>query len=68
MIKKIGTGMAWTEDQGVVDRYDGITKPPMITAANQVASGLMFAPVANAQPKLISPGPAAHGTRQNDYC
>jgi hypothetical protein len=47
--------------------YDGTRKPPMTTAANQVASGLMLAaPVAKAQPKLMSPGPAAC-TRQNGY-
>ena len=62
MIKKLETGKAWTEDQGILDRYDGdcTTKPPIITAANQVASGLIFSPVASAQPKLISPGPATH--------
>jgi hypothetical protein len=41
-----------------LDRYDRTRKPPTTTAANQVASGLIFAPVARAQPKLISPGPA----------
>ena len=43
-----------------LDRYDGTRKPPMTTAINQVASGLIFVPVARAQPKLINPGPAAH--------
>jgi hypothetical protein len=47
--------------------YDGTRKPPMTTAVNQVASGLILAaPVARAQPKLMSPGPAAC-TRQNGY-
>lgn len=41
-----------------MERYDGTKKPPMITAASHVASGLMSAPVASARPKLISPGPA----------
>ena len=43
--------------------YDGTRKPPMTTAANQVASGLMFVPVARAQPKLMSPGPAGHTSK-----
>jgi hypothetical protein len=34
--------------------YDGTRKPPMTTIANQVASGLMFAPIAMTQPKLTS--------------
>jgi hypothetical protein len=41
-----------------MDRYDGANKPPMITATSHVASGLMLAPLASAQPKLTNPGPA----------
>lgn len=38
--------------------HDGTKKPPIITAASHVASGLMLAPVASAQPKLTNAGPA----------
>jgi hypothetical protein len=38
--------------------HDGTKKPPIITAASHVASGLMLAPVASAQPRLTNAGPA----------
>jgi hypothetical protein len=68
MIRKLGMiddGTGESEKHAMETCHDGTKKPPMITAASHVASGLMLAPVASVQPKLTNPGPA---TWPNDGC
>ena len=52
----INVAKEWQKN--AMERHDGTNNPPMITAVSHVASGLMSALVARAQPKLTSAGPA----------
>ena len=50
----------WHDKGSAMHCYNGTKKPPIITAPNHVAIGVIPEPAARAQPKLINPGPAVH--------
>jgi hypothetical protein len=60
----INVAKEWREN--AMERHDGNKNPPMITAVSHVASGLMSALVASAQPKLTNAGPAVWHNAHND--